>query len=549
MERDVTDEHRRRGDRRRGAIEFAMLVAIFFVAGGAPAPHVNETHYLAKARNYWDPSYCPGDLFFDSADAHLTFSWTVGWLTTWMSLPAAAWTGRIAAWLLLAAAWMRLMRQIAPVPWAAPAAGLVGIVLVDVGDFAGEWVVGGLHGRGGVEGKNFAYAFVLLGLAAMSAGRWTAPWIYFGLAAAWHALVGAWAVLAGLGTWLTEPRASRRRAATLLTGLAAGGALALPGLLPSLALDWGAEPQTRRAAAAIYVYERLPHHLAPNTLPTDELLRRSVRFALVVAAMVALAVWLARREDRDDDCFSPQGVRRVLRFATFAVAGNCLGLAIAMAPLERTTAALALRYYWFRQADIVVPLAVALGATAWAFDARRRGWPRPQLMFALALAACGGHLLRIAVDRVQNLAPPGAARMANVPAWIDVCTWVRDNAPPGAICLVPRQAQSFKWFAERADVVNWKDIPQDAASVVQWRERLHDVFPTVDGPEGPQVLASPERWSAARVREIARRYGATLVVVRSEPMLPLRELYSAGIDAPRGGYAVYEVGGLTDEAP
>src|SRR5262245_2522577 len=79
-------------------LEFAAIFAICFVAGGAPAPHVNETHYLLKAKHYWDPSFCPGDMFLDSADAHVPFYWTVGWLTLWMPLGAAAWVGRAAAW-------------------------------------------------------------------------------------------------------------------------------------------------------------------------------------------------------------------------------------------------------------------------------------------------------------------------------------------------------------------------------------------------------------------------------------------------------------------
>ena len=194
-------------------------MAMFFVAGGAPAPHVNETHYLLKAKHYWDPSFCPGDLFLDSADAHLAFYWTVGWLTKWLSLAATAWVGRVAAWALLAVGWMRLSRAVTPRAWAAPLTALVWIVLVDNCDFAGEWVVGGLIGKGGVEGKCFAYGFVLFGLAALAAGRWTTPWIWFGAAAAMHVLVGGWAVLAGLasGSPSRAPRAPRLR--TLLPGL------------------------------------------------------------------------------------------------------------------------------------------------------------------------------------------------------------------------------------------------------------------------------------------------------------------------------------------
>src|SRR5688500_17481117 len=73
--------------------EFAVVLLIFFIDGGAAAPHVNESHYLTKAKHYWDASYCPGDLFLDSADPHLAFYWSLGWLTKFLPLTAVAWIG------------------------------------------------------------------------------------------------------------------------------------------------------------------------------------------------------------------------------------------------------------------------------------------------------------------------------------------------------------------------------------------------------------------------------------------------------------------------
>ena len=78
---------------RRDWLEIALIFVVFFVAGGAPVPHVNETHYLAKAKHYWDPAWCAGDFFLESADAHTLFYWPFGWLTRWFSLPVVAWIG------------------------------------------------------------------------------------------------------------------------------------------------------------------------------------------------------------------------------------------------------------------------------------------------------------------------------------------------------------------------------------------------------------------------------------------------------------------------
>ena len=67
---------------RRAWLEVALVFVVCFVAGGAPAPHVNEAHYLAKAKHYWQPDWCPHDPFLESGNAHLTFTWTVGWWTS-----------------------------------------------------------------------------------------------------------------------------------------------------------------------------------------------------------------------------------------------------------------------------------------------------------------------------------------------------------------------------------------------------------------------------------------------------------------------------------
>ncbi len=527
---------------RRWWLELGLILAMFFVAGGAPAPHVNETHYLTKAKHYWNPAYCPGDAFLDSADAHLAYYWTVGWLTLWLPLPAVAWVSRVAAWLLIAVGWMRLSRAMSAAPWFAAATALLWIVLMDTCDFAGEWVVGGLHGKGGAEAKCFAYGLVLLGLAEMVAGNWRRPWIWFGAAAAMHVLVGGWAVIGALGVWRAEPREQRAGLRTLLPGLFLGGMLALPGLLPALALDRDVSAAQADEAARIYVYERLPHHLAPTTLPTEDFVRRATRFGVLVAVMACLPLWLARqtRAGASSARWRLERAQRIMRFATIALLENCIGATIALSLAEQPlVAARWLRFYWFRQADVYVPAAVAICASCLVIDLLRRDRSWAKLAIAAAMLMCAVRLGDIVADRIANPSPPGLGRTADPAAWLTACAWIREHAPPDAMCLVPRHAQSFKWYAERADVVNWKDIPQDALGVIEWRRRCHEIYPTIPGPEGPMVLNSPEQWGPARTLEIARRYGADYVVARSEPPLGLREVFAVASEDTGDGYSIY----------
>jgi hypothetical protein len=231
-----------------------------------------------------------------------------------------------------------------------------------------------------------------------------------------------------------------------------------------------------------------------------------------------------------------------MRFATIALLANCVGLAIGMLAKDQPLiAAKWLRYYWFRLADVVVPAAVALAAAGVALDLFKRGRLGARLVVATTVLACAGYMMLIAADRWRNPSPPAVARMEDVDAWLGACAWIREHAASDALCLIPRHAQSFKWYAQRADVVNWKDVPQDALGVIAWHRRIHDVFPTVTTPDGPRALNSPEQWGAARALDVARRYGAAYVVARSEPPLGLREVYARASQGSAGGYSVYEV--------
>ncbi|MFT7643266.1 MAG: hypothetical protein ACI9G1_005031, partial [Pirellulaceae bacterium] len=93
-------------------LDAALVLVVFYFYAGWPTPDVNEAHYLAKARHYWDPTWCPNDIFLDSANAHFAFYWLFGWLTVFLPLPAVAWIGRLLTWGLLSIAWVRIHKTL-----------------------------------------------------------------------------------------------------------------------------------------------------------------------------------------------------------------------------------------------------------------------------------------------------------------------------------------------------------------------------------------------------------------------------------------------------
>ncbi len=493
-------------------LEISLIFAVFFIVGGAPAPHLNETYYLTKAKHYWEPAWCAGDPFLESADAHLTFYWTIGWLAKWFSLPAVAWIGRTVVWLLLAVAWQRLSRCVAKRNFFSVLTAMLFVVLVNQGNFAGEWVVGG------VEGKCFAYAFVFWGLAALTEGRWRALWPWLGLASAFHVLVGGWATFAAGFVWLMEPRGERASLRSMLPALLLGGLLALPGLLPVLQLTHGISAEITNEANQIYVFERIPHHLAPLTLPTPELIKKSLRYGLVVFAFCAL--WLAARKN------SPQ-LNRLMRFAWGSLALSLFGLSWEWMNWNHPAlAAKLLKYYWFRLADIAVPLAVclAIGWLASTLVERRPKWAALLLLAATAFPAW--FLCTWSIERYQTPIPPADRKMKDHVAWQEACQWARENSPTDALFLVPRKSQSFQWYAHRKSLVTWKNVPQDAATLIDWRDRYFDLFFYRNQQGKRRSYASLSDQGTERIRQLAKKYQIDYVVTRESPPLLLPVVYA-----------------------
>lgn len=516
-------------------LEVLLVFLVFFVAGGDPPPHVNEAHYLTKAKHYWNPAFCPGDYFLDSADAHAVFYWSVGWLTTIATLPTVAWIGRVAAWGLLAWGWQRLATAVGATRFTSVVAAMLLVAAVQNYNFAGEWVVGG------VEAKCFAYALVFFGLAALAADRYLLVGVFFGAAAAFHVLVGGWSVIAAAIVWAANRslwKTTWRRAAL---GLAIGGILSLPGLLPALALSSQASPEAADRAAQVYVFERLPHHLAPLSLEPTELGERLFRFSLLGAVFLALWCFFEAqqqpKQQQTTDRRTVVPMLRVMQFAGASVIFCGIGITLEFVLLEHpATAARWLRYYWFRLADVAVGTAAALGlcvATVYL------GRVRAAVLVAIALIAGGGHLATQAVRRWAHPVPPGASRMADVDDWKDACVWIREQTPPEAVFLIPWNAQTFKWYAHRADVAHRKDIPQDAAGVVEWarrRDALHS-----DGKFGADRRRQPlGKKSEQQLQKLAAQFGATHVIVENQELrFPL--LYK------NDSYAVYRLEKLRRE--
>ena len=500
-------------------LEIAGVFAMFFVQGAWPVPDVNEPYYLGKALHFWNPHWAAGDFFLNTADSHKVFYMAFGWLSLWLSLPVLAWVGRILTWALLAAAWQRLSMAAVPRRWFSLLTAGLFVLLLDRCQMAGEWVIGG------VEAKGFAFVLVFLGLAELIDGRWRRVWPLLGAAAAFHVLVGGWSLVAAGIAWLLSP--TRPPLRSMAPGLALGFLFSLPGLIPSLMLNWGTPAAIVTEADKIYCYGRLLHHLVPLRLPPEYLLR----FAGLAVAWLILSRFVRGNA----------GLRRLSGFVLGALVLLVIGFllnCVALLPACEARAAGWLKLYWFRLSDVAVPLGAALMSAGWIADLLDAGSvAKARLGVGLLILAIGGGSFQLGSRLTEWNAPPRSMEDEVDPvAWRQACTWVAQSGkiPADACFITPDESETFKWFAHRAEVVNRKEIPQDARSIVQWWRRRWEIH-SIDGTEDSGWFATLADAGVDRLKKMGAKYHAGYVITVAAPRLDLPVAYE------NGAYIIYRL--------
>ncbi len=487
-------------------VEVLLIVAVFFVATGDVPPHVNESHYLCRLKHFWNPTWCVGDLFLESADTQVVLIWLFGWVTRFVSLTATAWIGRVIAWTALAWAWQRLSWRIMPRPLASVLSAALFIGLNSL------LAHGRRMGGGRRRGEVLCVCVRAAGLGAMLDNRWNLVWLLLGAATAFHPLVGGWSGVVCAGIWLIDGR-HEFKLWSMLPGFVGGGLLGLVGIVPALMLTWNVPAEIVAESNRIYVFDRLPHHLAPLALPAAEATRR-----LTGHAALLIALWVLSRASRR---WGSSAADRVVQFAWGAARLAGVGLTIELALTNQPLlAAKLLRYYWFRLTDFAAAMAVAMQITALiaiGFE-RRRSWAAPAL--AAAVVFSGWYPLGACWARIAHPNTPSDARIVDYPAWIEACEWVAANTPPNALLITPRLNSSFKWRTGRPEVVNRKDIPQDAGGLVEWSRRIKDIYTVQIGGE-EQLVDSVGALGTERVKELANKYRAQYVLADRGQLLGL----------------------------
>ncbi|MCA9081546.1 MAG: hypothetical protein KDA58_13365 [Planctomycetaceae bacterium] len=496
-----------------------------------PIPATNETHYLSKARHYWDPAWIRDDLFLESANPHLFFYATVGSLTAWLSFEQAAIWGRLIGCAVVAAGWWRLCcslrrRDVTTAGTAAPpltealAPLAILLLLQSSGTWSGEWLVGG------IESKVLSYGCLFWGLGSLFDGHWRRAAVAYGLAVSFHPLVGLWGALCSTGMLLWEASQRRLNCPPLGILTAATGlflATSVIGLMPALQMLVKADPIQGAQADYLMVGHRLSHHLDPLTFPASNW--RYMGLLLALWGLLRLAHGSSSTERRWE--------MFVLCSTFVAVAG--IVIAWGPRPWDRLPNAMLraklLKFYPFRLADLLIPMAVAFEVVRYAQWQIERRWPnQPESWRRLLIH--GGCLLSLGCSAWLPGPDRNPSRMSpeKLADWIATLDWVRTQSPSDAVCYAANERWACKWYAQRPEYVNYKDCPQDAASLMLWNDRLRVISDWHD------LTFADNRCTAAELRELHRRTGIThLITGRMGPI-------DAEPTFERGAFHVFVIG-------
>lgn len=539
-----------------------LVFAVFAIEGSWPVPDVNEPHYLGKAKHFWQPDWLAGDFFLDAPhggplrrlrESHLVFFAAFGWWSKFLTLPAMALAGRVLTWLGLAYAWQRLSRAMLPssgsasplvaVPLLAAFSAALFVAANSWCQTAGEWVIGGF------EGKPLAYIFVFLAIEQAVRGGWTAALAASGVATALHPIVGGWTALLIAGTWVSRP-ADRPSPGVLLRALAIAGVLGSPGLVPAALLNWGTPPEVLSEANQIYVYRRAAHHLLPQAFPGWHFFR----FCLL-ALFWTLVCWRSQNDrsehvanNQDGDRAAAQARLRRIVLGSLLLLGCGILFSWTLWWRPQWLAAI-LRYYWFRMADVLLPAGATFAWLGWLQTQRiteapaRAAWARRFTagLYLLSIVVAVTYLTTHG-SQVLHAARPrgdGPTKVLDYADWRAVCDWVAANTPADTLFITPKSSQTFKWHTQRRELVTWKDMPQDAAGIVEWWRRLVELYGLHSKAENEWTnawrLDSLNERPPEQLVALAEEYGADYLVVEAElPLaLPLRFHNTS--------YAIYEL--------
>lgn len=419
-------------------------------------PFNNELDVMMVAKHFVNPHWIPGDWYLGQKIAYrYLFNAIAGGICVLMPLSAAIITGRIIVTLMFSYIFEKFS-LIFSIKYFVIFPFLI-YLLKNQSMVSREWFIGGF------ETKAFAYFFVFLTMISIMKKKKNIPFLFGGLAFSFHILIGfygiACVVLGYLITYRQDikiPNISEMIKSSIISVVAG-----LPGLYSVFQYLFTSADSNRDLAAKIYVKYRVSHHVLP--------LAWNNHFWPILFA-IALVIYLSilfKAENRKCKFLASIGIISQLFFM--------VGLVIFF--LGKITL---LRYYWFRFADIYIPLSLIILLAAFISNKVITGYKKNRLIsklkkafLVLTLILCL-LLLLLGTSNYMKFYEERSEKYTNISSEIfEAFDWISKNTNKESLFLVgPDMANYFYYMAERPVFVSFKHSPQNDDQIIEWYKRL-----------------------------------------------------------------------------
>jgi hypothetical protein len=479
-------------DRQSGsAIYFALLFlfALFLNREGTWVPAGNENVYLLYLVKAWRSSFLATDWTFQESTAgHPVFNFLFGWPTRFLSVPVYGWIGRCVSWAVLFSALMRLGRHFRIPDWMV-FTGLMLWLIQRQSFVANEWIIGTF------EAKCVGYSCLLFALDFILSGRVVGGAILTGLAFTFHSAVGMWG-----GAAIGVAFASMYPIRTTVKFAVWAALFALPGLVTSLPLIFGAHPITPQEAKFMVLIE-MPFHLDPMVFGKGKIV-----VLYLMLAFNFLHVW-ANRDDKK--------LKFLIRFQLALGAIFALGILFRVAGLFSLV-----QLFPFRVFAVLTMLLFFWHLAAVYYHRDKR--PPTRLLIVLGFLAF--FCLPSPIARLQGLA------MDQLPKWkrphddfLTAAKWVQENTPEDTIVIAPPWRKDTFYQLQRPLIADWH-VPRFTA-MTEWRQRIESLVGDVSHMDPEENLAGEldararqnySNLTEADLKTIKAKYGGDLLITTAQ---------------------------------
>lgn len=416
----------------------------------------NEVDILPLARQFFEHDWLPNDWYLNLDFGYrYLFNLTFGFLIPWLGFEYGVYLGRLLVYLVLAIAIYIFFRTLR----LRFSFGILVLLLFlhHQSLIAGEWIVGGF------ETKTISYAFVFLSLSFFYRKRYLPGFAFAGAAISFHIIVGCYAlfciVVATLlnKAWRSEWRLYIKHSwPFFITGY-----FGLQAIIEQLLWQSDVDPRVWE----IYIQFRVPHHVLPAAWDGNLWIGE-----LVLATGLFLILYFVGKSNL---------TRFVAAYALGSVVLFLFGLAIYFWGEINL-----LRFYWFRFPDVMVPFMGVVLITLFLNDIGdgrliirilpHRFQPEIQRVLGrvIPIILISGTMVIVFHSLYQLQTEFEYSRQHNTSQRLLALEWISENAPKQAIFLVDPTMPDFYIYAQRAQFVSWKHLPDSAVDILEWYKRI-----------------------------------------------------------------------------